>query len=204
MPTQFSLKLPVGFSEPHGIAQNLRRFATLSGSHLTLRTTLTTNSSASVSRLRVAKRVFIHSPVPVCHSLNGEVVFDVFSHCPWVNLQITGAFCHLDNRTANITGCSLTNDFAHRATRHGENGSAAGHGFYHNQPKRFVPLDWEEHSHGVTQKIVLHSEIGNPRVLHEPPINLRLDLSFKVITILRLNVAGNLQRDSGSLCHINS
>ena len=136
--------------------------------------------------------------------MNGEVVFHVFSHCQWVNLQIAGAFRHFYNRTANITGCSLPNDFGHRATRHGENGSAAGHGFYHRQPKRFVPLDWEEHSHGVTQKIVLHSQIGNPRVLHEPAINLRLDLSFKVITILRLNVAGNLQRDSGSLCHINS
>ena len=37
--------------------------------------------SGDVSGLAVAKRVLIHSPVPVCHSLNGEVVFYVFAHC---------------------------------------------------------------------------------------------------------------------------
>src|SRR5205823_2536937 len=89
------------------------------------------------------------------------------------------------------------------AAGHCENRSATGHGFYHHQAKGLVPLDREQHRHGVAEQFILRLEIGEADVLHQLSVDLWLDLSLEIFTVHGLNVTGNLEGDSSALRHIN-
>src|ERR1017187_1154700 len=106
---------------------------------------------------------------------------------------------HILDGCANTAGHTLTNNFGYSPTPKREYRSSASHRFDHDQPKWLLPLDWEQHSHRAAKQFIFYCEVSLAHIFNEPPIDMRLNFGFKIVSENGLNLSGNLQWNAGAL-----